>query len=82
MNQTQIQSQKLIPGKTVCRIVGFQRTKLNCLVKEKKFPQPIRLSQTFVLWHVAEVTPWIEDQKEARAKCGGIWANKENQLNF
>ena len=33
MNQTQIQSQKLIPGKTVCRIVGFQRTKLNCLVK-------------------------------------------------
>lgn len=45
MNQTQIQSQKLIPGKTVCRIVGFQRTKLNCLVKEKKFPQPIRLSK-------------------------------------
>lgn len=37
MNQTQIQSQKLIPGKTVCRIVGFQRTKLNCLVKEKNF---------------------------------------------
>lgn len=36
MEQSQIQSQKLIPGKTVCRIVGFQRTKLNCLVKEKK----------------------------------------------
>ena len=67
MNQTQTQSQKLIPGKTVCRIVGFQRTKLNCLVKEKKFPQPIRLSQTFVLWDVAEVNQWIEEQKAARA---------------
>ena len=67
MNQTQIQSQKLIPGKTVCRIVGFQRTKLNCLVKEKKFPQPSRLSQTFVLWDVEEVNQWIEEQKAARA---------------
>ena len=67
MNQTQIQSQKLIPGKTVCRIVGFQRTKLNCLVNEKKFPQPIRLSQTFVLWDVEEVNQWIEEQKAARA---------------
>ena len=67
MNQTQIQSQKLISGKTVCRIVGFQRTKLNCLVKGKKFPQPIRLSQTLVLWAVEEVNQWIEEQKAARA---------------
>ena len=74
MEQTQIQSQKLIPGKTVCRIVGFQRTKLNCLVKEKKFPQPIRLSQTFVLWDVEEVNQWIEEQKASRAYCGRIWA--------
>ena len=67
MNQTQIQSQKLIPGKTVCRIVGFQRTKLNELVKAKKFPQPIRFSQNFIRWDLEEVNQWIEEQKAARA---------------
>ena len=67
MEQSQIKSQKLIPGQTFCRIVGFQRTKLNCLVREKKFPQPIRFSRTFVLWDVEEVNQWIEEQKAARA---------------
>ena len=62
-----IENQKLIPGKTVCRIVGFQRTKLNKLVKAKQFPQPVRLSQTFVRWSVDEVNQWIEEQKAARA---------------
>ena len=38
-------NQKLISGEIACHIVGFGRTKLNELVKAKKFPQPIRLSQ-------------------------------------
>lgn len=67
MNQTQKVNQKLIPGKSVCRIVGFQRTKLNKLVKEGNFPQPIRLSQNFVRWDLEEVNAWIEEQKAARA---------------
>ena len=40
--------QKLISGEIACHIVGFGRTKLNELVKAKKFPQPIRFSQNFV----------------------------------
>ncbi|OFO64997.1 AlpA family phage regulatory protein [Haemophilus sp. HMSC068C11] len=67
MNQTQKVNQKLIPGKSVCRIVGFQRTKLNKLVKEGNFPQPIRFSQNFVRWDLEEVNQWIEEQKAARA---------------
>jgi putative regulatory protein, alpha family; len=61
------QSKKLIPGKAVCRIVGFQRTKLNKLVSAKQFPQPIRFSQNFVRWDLEEVNQWIEEQKAARA---------------
>lgn len=67
MNQAQTINQKFIPGKSVCRIVGFQRTKLNKLVKEGNFPQPIRFSKTFVRWDVEEVNQWIEEQKAARA---------------
>ena len=57
------QNQKLISGETACHIVGFGRTKLNELVKAKKFPQPIR----FVRWDLEEVNQWIEEQKAARA---------------
>lgn len=65
--ETQTQSPKLIPGVEVCRMVGFKRTKLNCLVKDKQFPQPIRLSQNFARWDIDEVNAWIEEQKAARA---------------
>lgn len=61
------QSKKLIPGTAVCERVGFKRTKLNELVKAKKFPQPIRFSQNFIRWDVDEVNAWIEEQKAARA---------------
>ena len=53
--------------KSSCHIVGFGRTKLNELVKAKKFPQPIRFSQNFVRWDLDEVNQWIEEQKAARA---------------
>lgn len=59
--------QKLISGEIACHIVGFGRTKLNLLVKAKKFPQPIRFSQNFVRWDLEEVNQWIEEQKAARA---------------
>lgn len=59
--------QKLISGEIACHIVGFGRTKLNELVKAKKFPQPIRFSKNFVRWDLEEVNKWIEEQKAARA---------------
>lgn len=60
-------NQKLISGEIACHIIGFGRTKLNELVKAKKFPQPIRFSQNFVRWDLDEVNQWIEEQKAARA---------------
>ncbi|MEG9482151.1 AlpA family phage regulatory protein [Mannheimia sp. HC-2023] len=67
MNQSQTQSKKLISGKETCDVLGFGRTKLNLLVKAGKFPQPIRFSQNFIRWDLAEVNSWIEEQKAARA---------------
>lgn len=58
--------QKLISGADACRIVGFGRTKLNELVKAKKFPQPIRFSRNSARWDIGEVYQWIEEQKAAR----------------
>ena len=58
--------QKLISGADACHIVGFGRTKLNELVKAKKFPQPIRFSRNSARWVLGEVYQWIEEQKAAR----------------
>ena len=58
--------QKLISGADACRIVGFGRTKLNELVRDKEFPQPIRFSQNFARWDIDEVYQWIEEQKATR----------------
>lgn len=66
MSEAQTLSQKLIPGKEVTKIVGFGRTKLNLLVKEGKFPQPIRFSDNFIRWDLEEVNNWIEQQKAMR----------------
>ncbi|WP_386692728.1 MULTISPECIES: helix-turn-helix transcriptional regulator [unclassified Lonepinella] len=60
------QSQQLISAANVLLKVGFGRTKLNELVKAKQFPQPIRFSQNFIRWDLAEVNNWIEQQKAAR----------------
>ena len=61
---------RLLTGCEVSEIVGFQRTKLNELVKAKQFPQPIRFSQNFVRWDLEEVNAWIEEQKSKRNKAG------------
>ncbi|WP_439240957.1 helix-turn-helix transcriptional regulator [Lonepinella sp. BR2474] len=60
------QSQQLISAVNVLQKVGFGRTKLNELVKAKQFPQPIRFSQNFIRWDLAEVNNWIEQQKATR----------------
>lgn len=60
-------SKELISGADVCAMVSFGRTKLNKLVKEKNFPQPIRFAQNFIRWDLGEVKEWIEHQKAARA---------------
>ena len=67
MSQSQTQSTQLITGADVCQRESFGRTKLNLLVKAKKFPPPIRFSQNFVRWDLEEVNAWIEEQKAARA---------------
>lgn len=67
MNQSQTLSKKLVPGSEVTSIVGFGRTKLNLLVKEGKFPQPICFSQNFIRWDLEEVNAWIEEQKAMRS---------------
>ena len=67
MNPNLNPQQKLISGEIACHIVGFGRTKLNLLVKAKKFPQLIRFSKNFVRWDLEEVNAWIEEQKAARA---------------
>ena len=67
MSTAQAKPKKLISGKEVTDIVGFDRTKLNLLVNAKQFPQPIRFSQNFVRWDLEEVNTWIEEQKASRA---------------
>ena len=64
----QTQSKKLISTAQLLTLLSFGRTKLNELVKQKKFPQPIRFSQNFIRWDLEEVSDWIEAQKATRGQ--------------
>ncbi|MDH2998670.1 AlpA family transcriptional regulator [Pasteurellaceae bacterium LFhippo2] len=67
MERPQTKPKKLISGAEVTAIVGFGRTKINVMVKNQTFPQPIKFSKTFVRWDLDEINTWVEEQKAMRA---------------
>jgi len=51
----------LISGEEICKRVGFSRQTLRRLVREKLFPQPVRLSKVRLAWRLREVDKWIDN---------------------
>ena len=45
---------------------GIARSTIYALIKESKFPAPIRFSARISLWSDNSITEWIEEQKEAQ----------------
>lgn len=52
---------RLITLPEVLERVGVKKTKLYAMIKENKFPQPVKLN-TASRWPDRKVTEWIENQ--------------------
>ena len=51
---------RLIRLKEVLRICGMSRSTLYNNIKERQFPEPIRISARSVAWLQSEVQEWVE----------------------
>lgn len=53
---------------TVCDLTGYRRSSIYSLIKQEKFPQPVRLAGGgAVAWKSADVRAWIEAQSKVAA---------------
>ncbi|MAT93994.1 MAG: transcriptional regulator [Halioglobus sp.] len=55
---------RLVPPVEVARLIGYSRSKLDHMVRDGEFPQPIRINSRCVRWRESVVQQWI-DQLEA-----------------
>lgn len=51
--------------KQLLNFLPFGRTTLYKLVKDGKFPQPIKLGKNITAWHNADVLAWLDSQQSA-----------------
>jgi prophage regulatory protein len=51
--------------------IGLRTTELYDLIKEGKFPQPVRLGKRAVAWVESEVDGWIQERIQARSIVKG-----------
>lgn len=48
-------------AKQILQLLPIGKTKFYKMVKDKEFPQPIRLSPNTVVWKNAEILDWLEN---------------------
>jgi prophage regulatory protein len=55
-------AKQLLRLPTVCERVGFGRSQLYALIKENKFPAPVKLGVRAVAWDSELVDGWIHQR--------------------
>lgn len=56
---------------SVASRVSFHPVHLRRLIKDGKFPAPIRLGENRVAWIESEIDAWLESKREERDAAGG-----------
>ena len=51
----------------VSAVTGYKRSSIYALMKQDKFPKPVRLSGGAVAWRSREVIAWVEAQGQEAA---------------
>ena len=70
--ETGLESRRIIRREEVTRLTGIARATLYKLVKEGKFPAPLRLGERSVGWRLSDIDEWLAaperrwDPKEVR----------------
>lgn len=50
----------LIPLDDVCRLVGLGRSQIYAMVRQGRFPRPVRLGRRCSRWRMAAVRGWVD----------------------
>ncbi len=53
---------RLLSTKQVVECIGFSRVYIWRLVKENRFPAPIKIGKTRNAWRESEIQGWIDEQ--------------------
>ena len=70
--ETGLEARRIIRREEVTRLTGIARATLYKLIKEGKFPAPLRLGERSVGWRLADIDTWLAaperhwDPKEVR----------------
>lgn len=59
--------ERLLRIADVCFLTGLGRSTVYAKVKERQFPQPVKLHGTCVAWKETEVDSWINERPSADA---------------
>ena len=59
--------ERLLRIADVCFLTGLGRSTVYAKVKERQFPQPVKLHGTSVAWKESEVDAWINERPSADA---------------
>lgn len=54
---------KLIPMKDLRKLIPYSSTHIYRLIKQNKFPKPIRLGVNRVAWKSSDIEAWIEERE-------------------
>jgi len=56
--------QLLMDANGVCEMLGLGMTTFRKMLEERRFPQPIRISQRVLRWRRETVLAWLRDQED------------------
>ncbi|MEI7181926.1 MULTISPECIES: AlpA family transcriptional regulator [Pectobacterium] len=65
-NKTQLSERRILRRPEVEAKTGFKRAHIYNLMKEGRFPKPIRLGVRAVGWDSVEIDRWITDRLKER----------------
>jgi prophage regulatory protein len=54
----------IIDRREVERLTSLRKTTIYRLIKEGKFPKPLRISSMRVAWRMVDIESWVESLKE------------------
>lgn len=64
MDDTPVQSDRLIKLDEVSRRVGLGKSMIYALIKQERFPAPYKISPFAARWSEIEIVAWIADVKD------------------
>lgn len=59
-SRAQADDRLLIPVDDVCRLVGLGRSQIYAMVRDGKFPTPVRLGRRCSRWRMASIRDWVD----------------------